>query len=304
MTTVPPTVTTAPLAPTAPKIGGVYMAYQWTGGKPSVKWDATNRTEPESPFCFRFDDPAKQLKNYTALTTCSTQKFKRNDVSYSLPSYLRDASWHMDHVGMDSVFYFVNPSDTTERLSILSYHSRFTTAQVTSQLTANRNNSTYDKFDEANLKMSYVWLMNSLDDTLLSAVRPQFHDKMTGPELFMMIVSEVQSDSIRSLRKKERAFEQLSLTKFPAENVKAMNNQILDVCDELERAGSLPDDAILTITEKYCGATSEEFKIHFLTRRSSVEDHLKTIAGKDASVVASLPNRITFRSLAAESNEK
>ena len=57
------------------------MAYQWTGGKPTVKWDATDRTEPESPFCFRFEDPAKQLKNYTALTTCSTQKFKRTDAS-------------------------------------------------------------------------------------------------------------------------------------------------------------------------------------------------------------------------------
>ena len=85
-------VTTTTTTPTAPKIGGVYMAYQWTGGKPTVKWNATDRTEPESPFCFRFEDPAKQLKNYTAITTCSTQKFKRIDVSYTLPSFLRDAS--------------------------------------------------------------------------------------------------------------------------------------------------------------------------------------------------------------------
>ena len=295
----------APMAPPiAPKIGGLYMNYQWTGGKPTVAWDATENREPESPFCYRFDDPAKQLKSYQALTTCSTTKFKRNDASYTLPSFLRDITWHTDHAGMDSVFYFVNPADTTERLSILSFHSRFTTAEVTNQLVMNRANGTYDKFDEANLKMSYVWLSNALDETLLAAVRPQFREKMTGPELFMIVVSEVQSDSIRSLRKKERVFEQLALAQFPAENVKNLNNQILDTCDELERAGSLPDDAILTITEKYCAATSEEFKIHFLTRRSNVEDHLKAIAGKDASVVAALPNRITFRSLAAESNEK
>ena len=73
----------------SPKIGNVYRNYQWTGGKPSVDWDATENTAPESPFCFRFDDPSKQLKNYTALTTCNTQKFKRNDV-YTLPSFLRD----------------------------------------------------------------------------------------------------------------------------------------------------------------------------------------------------------------------
>ena len=297
---VPPVVAT----PTAPKIGGLYMNYQWTGGKPTIDWTGTANKEPESPFCFRFDDPSKQLKNYTVMTTCATQKFKRNDTSYTLPSFLRDIIRHMDNAGMDSVFYFVNPADVTERLSILSYHSRFTTAEVTNQLAANRASSTYDKYDEANLKMSFVWLSNALDETLLAAVRPQFRDKMTGPELFMIVVSEVQSDSIRSLRKKERSFEYLALAQFPAENVKNLNNQILDTCDELERAGSLPDDAILTIIEKYCAATSEEFKIHFLTRRSNVEDHLKTIAGKDASVVAALPNRITYRTLADESNEK
>ena len=152
--------------------------------------------------------------------------------------------------------------------------------------------------------MSYVWFLNALDEKLLSAIRPQFRENMTGPKLFMIMVAEVQSDSIRSLRKKERIFEQLSLAQFPAENVKAMNNTILDTCDELERAGSLPDDAILTITEKYCASSSEEFKIHFLTRRSNVEDHLKSIAGKDASVVAGMNNRITYRTLAVESNEK
>ena len=280
------------------------MTYQWTGGKPNVAWTKSDRKEPESPFCFRFEDPSKQLKNYTALTTCSTQKFKRNDASYSLPSFLRDIIWHTCHAGMDSVFYFVNPTDTTERLSILSYHSRFTLAEVTNQIMTNRTSGTYDKFDEANLKMSYVWLTNAVDDTLLAAVRPQFHENMTGPEVFMMLISEVQSDSVRSLRKKERIFEQLSLSQFPAENVKALNNQVLDICDELERAGVLPDDAILTIVEKYTAATSDEFKIHWLTKRSAVEDHLKMIAGKDASVIAALPNRITFRSLTAESSEK
>ena len=280
------------------------MNYQWTGGKPNVAWDATENTEAESPFCYRFDDPSKQLKNYTALTTCTTQKFKRNDASYTLPSFLRDITGHMTHAGMDSVFYFLNPSDPTERLSIIAYHARFTTSEIMTQLTMNFANNMYDKYDGANLKMSHTWLINSLDETLLASIRPQFHDNMTGPELFMIMVSEVQSDSIRSLRKKERNFEQLSLSQFPAENVKTMNNAILDICDELERAGGLPDDAILTITEKYTAATSEEFKIHFLTRRSAVEDHLKAIAGKDASVVAGLPNRITYRTLTAESSEK
>ena len=157
----------------SPKIGGVYKNYQWTGGKPSAEWNGTEIRSPESPFCFRFDDPSKQLKNYSALTTCTTQKFKRND-AYTLPSFLRDVIWHMKHVGMDSIFYFINPANDKERLSILTYHSRFSGPQITSQIQDSREYEIYDQFDEANLKMSYVWFLNALDETLLSAIRPQF----------------------------------------------------------------------------------------------------------------------------------
>ena len=87
--------------------------------------------------------------------------------------------------GMDSVFYFVNPTDNTDRLSIFNFHSRFTASEVTRQVKENHSNYTYDKYDTDNLDMSYVWLMDALDDTLKIAIRPQLVPNMSGPELFM-----------------------------------------------------------------------------------------------------------------------
>ena len=305
--TTPTSVSTAGTTPPPdprPKVGGDFKLSAWTGRKTNVAWDKTENTHPAPPFCYRFNDAFKDLKTYPYLTTCASQKFKRVDLGYSLPAFARDAAAHMVRGGMDSVFYFVNPTDNTDRLSIFNFHSRFTASEVTRQVKENHSNNTYDKYDTDNLDMSYVWLMDALDDTLKIAIRPQLVPNMSGPELFMTIVSEVQSDSIRSLRKKERNLEQLTLTSYPAENVKLLNNQILDTCDELERAGCLPQDIILTVVEKYTDAKSEEFRIHFLNRRSHVEDHLKVIAGKDASTIAAMPNCITYRTLCNESNEK
>ena len=85
----------------------------WTGGKPNVAWDKTENRHPASPFCYRFNDAFKDLKTY---------QFKRVDLGYSLPAFARDAAAHMVHGGMDYVFYFVNPTDNMDRLSIFNVH--------------------------------------------------------------------------------------------------------------------------------------------------------------------------------------
>ena len=116
--------TTTPPDP-CPKVGGDFKLSAWTGRNPNVAWDKTENTHPASPFCNSFNEAFKDLKTY---------QFKRVDLGYSLPAFARDAAAHMVHGGMDSVFYFVNPTDNTDRLSIFNFHSQFTASEVTHQV--------------------------------------------------------------------------------------------------------------------------------------------------------------------------
>jgi hypothetical protein len=107
----------------------------------------------------------------------------------------------------DSVFWYTNPADTTRARNVLKYHSRFTTSYIAAETAKMRiatNNQKYDKYDEANLRMSRMWLLNSLDPALTHLLRPRLVPKMSGPEVWMLLVSMVQSDSVRCLRKRER----------------------------------------------------------------------------------------------------
>jgi hypothetical protein len=291
-----PTIVTIP-----PKIGGTSNSSSWTGGKPKSDWSGSENEEPTTPYCFRLSAD-KSFKIYQVLTKGQDKKFKRQDPEYPLAAFLDDAQTHMEASGMDSVFYFKDPSDDKEMRSIFLFHSRFTKDYIKNETI--KMEKIYDKFDLANLATSKAWLLASLDDTLKASIRPQMVPKLTGPEILMIIISEVQSDSIRSLRKKERGIEQLLLSKYPAENVRKLNADILTPCNELERAGQLPQDIILTIVEIYGKASTEAFRIHFIQRRSAVETFLKASAGKDASVIAAMPDVITFRSLTDEANDK
>jgi hypothetical protein len=133
---------------------------------------------------------------------------------------------------MDSVFYFQDPMDDTKMKSIFLFHSWLAKDCIKSETL--RMKGKYDRFDLADLATSKAWLIASLDNTLKAGIRHQMVPNLTGPK----IISEVQLDSIRSLRKKEGSIEQLLLSKYPAENVRKLNAGILTPCNKLERLSS------------------------------------------------------------------
>jgi len=281
-------------------MGDVLIGTAWVGGQPSSR----NRTQlfnlaPTTPYCYR-PEGTRFTKTYHYATKGQDTKFKPNNADYLLQLFAEDALDHMETYGMDSVFWYTDPADTTRARNVLKYHSRFTTSYVAAETAKMRiatDNPKYDKYKEANLRMSRMWLLNSLDPALTHLLRPRLVPEMSGPEVWMLLVSMVQSDSVRCLRKRERALEKLTLKSYPGANVKLMNKDILVICNELEVAGMLPDNIILTIVEIFVTSEVETFRINFIARHREVENYLQEIAGKDESVIAAMPSKITYRSL-------
>jgi hypothetical protein len=52
----------------------------------------------------------------------------------------------------------------------------------------------------------------------------------------------------------------------------------------------LPNDVILTIVEIFV----ETFRINFIAQRREVENYLREVAGKDESLIAAKPSKITI----------
>ena len=115
-----PTVTT-------PKHGGVTEGVAWTGGKPSKDFAKTTLTKPMTPNGYHLTDPTKAQKSYKYRTKHQVRGegkvFERSEASYSLMSFLSDAKRHMEENGMDTVFYFPDPSDGEQSI-LFDYHSR------------------------------------------------------------------------------------------------------------------------------------------------------------------------------------
>ena len=303
-----PTTTTI-----TPKFGGTYPGSNtavWIGGAPNEAFTGTVNGMPKTPLCIRGLEPSYEMKGYTTrvMSGCAT-KFKRDDPEFPLMAFAAECLNHMESHGLDTVFYMKGvKSDGTGGEELFTYHTKYTKSQVDrfiqeAQVADAHGVKKFDSFCVQALQESQQWLMNSLDESLKSALRPCLAKKPTGPQLWMAIVAEVQSDSLRRCQQLVKKFEALSLSQFKGENVREYAKAAEELLLQLERDEQLPPTHLLSIVDDMTSCSVMDFKVMWMNKRSKVEAFLKESMGKDRSAVAAMPDRIHFSDLLEEAKE-
>ena len=255
-----------PLPPTPPKptVGGMIKETPRTGG-PRVK--EKRHKQPRTPMCFRPEDYDKSLKIYTKCITGLEAKFKgQGDTEYSLQAFSEDVWKHLVDTGMDSVFYFVDPVDKLEK-SIIQHHARFTLKDIKDAVVKFSG----DQYDRQNLEWSERFLTGSIATSLQKSISKYSTIDMTGPELWMLIVQETQSNSVRALMSLANELLTMQLSKYPGENVKLCTGDIFAKCERLQNAMKLPEDVGITICNILSKCSVEDFRILFTLKRTELE---------------------------------
>jgi hypothetical protein len=276
------------------------------GGPPLADFSGTYNQVFNSPLSIRGLAPESEIKNYTkrVVEGCHT-KFKRDDPEFNLMSFASEALNHMETHGMDTVFYMTGvDSNGKGGVELFTYHSRFTRTQVAQFIADKVADGTYDYHAQTCLKESAAWLVNSLDESLKKTIRPKLASRPSGPEVWMMIVAEIMSDSLRRSTILTDKFKALSLAKFPGEDVQAYAQAADEILLQLERDQQLPPNHLMDIVDHMSACSVMEFQIHWMAKRIEVEKFMKETIGKDKQAVALMPNKIHFRDLLEEATAK
>ncbi len=206
--------------------------------------------------------------------------------------------------GMDTVFYMVGMrADGTGEKEIFTYHTRFTKQQVEAHVTKMIDDGAFDELQQGALKESAVWLSNSLHDTLKASLHPKLALRPTGPVLWMMIVAEVQSDSLQCTDLLVEKFKKLALSQYKGEDVGLYCDEAELILLQLEKDDQLPRLHLMTIVDVFSAASVLDFKVHWMGCRAAIHSFIKESAGKSKDVVASLPNHVHFSDLLQDGKE-
>ena len=303
-----PTGTGMNVTSAKPKFGDYYPGSNtvvWIGGPPLADFSGTALTVFPSPLSIRGLSPEHEIKGYTkrVLDGCAT-KFKRDDPAFSLMDFADEALNHMQTNGMDTVFYMKGADANSAGEELFTYHSKHTKSSVAAFIQAKMNDGTYDSYALAALKESAQWLVNSLDETLKSSLCPQLATKPTGPEVWMLIVAEVQADSLRRCVVLVKQFKALTLAQFRGENVRDYAKTAEFLLIQLERDDQLPSTHLLDIVDHFTACTVMDFKIHWMHQRTAIEEFVMETLGKDRVAISQMPNKIHFRDLLEEGKSR
>jgi hypothetical protein len=238
----------------------------------------------------------KYAKMYESKVAMSIQKpFDSSDKSYPLPSFAKDVWMHLQKFGMDTVFYFPDPSSKT-LVDVVNNHPRFTKSFIASEIKrASEGTGHYTSCPYAidALRDSGTYIYKSLSRPLQLRMQTCLSDPRlgsSGPVLWMALVEELQSNSYQVYKQLVREVESMSLASYNGENVADFVYQMKLKLEDLEAAKQLPPDILLTIINAFSSSSVDEFRFSFMTQRSQIETFLRESQGKDPTAIALLSN--------------
>ena len=265
-----------------PKIGGVKGTTPWTGGTPNSDWTQSERNRPKTPFCFR-PSVEKDAKTYDKRTGGLAEKFSRDCKKYSVQAFASDVDRHMQEHGMDSVFY--TKDDGGKMVNILQHYSKFTNSQVQENKIKELYDGSYDDYDKDNADWSATFLLNSINTEMRKEILPLCRPNITGPELWMRLVSDIYADTIQRMELLKDEVRNIQLKNFKGENVKEYATKVMEICTELENAMALPANICITINNQLVKCSVADFRIEFQGIRKKLNDELREYNGKSQTVI-------------------
>ena len=304
------TASTSANSMVAPTYGGTFFdssgkELAWTGGKPSVDFKNTTAVDYATPFAIRGDHSGK---TYTTCTTGISPKFSFTSATFSVEDFAPKVLKHLIRCGLDSEFYMINRATNT-LCDIVTFYSHFSRTEVASFVNGRKeinHADTYDSYSLTNLNTSFEYLWDCLDGEAQTTLQYKVSSSMiSGPELWMLIVDEKQSGSYYTYREFKRELENMKLSDYPGEDIKAVSKRLRTICTALSRANRLPEDVLILIIDLFCQSTVRPFQNSFDTRRTSVETYERKSRNKTtAQLLADGIDIISFDMLIDEAEAK
>ena len=148
-----------------------------------------------SPEKYRSSSVGSAQKSRNYCTKGLNPKFKK---SANLQVF-HDRLWsHFPDHGLNTVTYIPDPASTMEMISCILQHERLSTDDVTQSIV--QQLQLYDAYNHANDRDAVKYLLESLDDELLSKLCSMKMDEDSFPVVYAYLTAILMSTSIEGFK--------------------------------------------------------------------------------------------------------
>ena len=245
-----PTSNRVPLDP----IMGVFIEHnppgsgKWNarmGGKPNLTWTSLDESQNKksSPFHYRRPAMTDDIKGFKIRSTGLTTKFKQDDDILVFQSHV----WkHLTGHGLDTITYLQDPTDTSNVLSVVTCHARFSADLKTTKKSAEFFAERFDDFDLSNDEAAKLFLLDSLDPKLTLMLDRKVKDDEGFVMTWLRLVQLVVAPSLDRWDILKSKIRNANLKTYIGQNVRLLCNDYEDWAATLRAGGQY--DHFLTRT--------------------------------------------------------
>ncbi len=247
-----------------PRVGGITPnGIAWTGGS---SLPALALSEPETARALRSKNFRDANDTYSHCTKGIESKLDMMDPrTKEFPTPLmtfQNLFWEYlkDH-GMDTVFRIILPSG--DECCLVMECGRFYDNYTAIQDHVADIKSKGCPYDKANLAFSAKAVWASLGDNIRTALNKHLKGDESGPELYYLAISHVQSCSSVVIRDLITELSYMRLDKHQGQNVPEFVKRMTEIIHVLESANKVPEDVSILCTKALMNCSIMSFQLQF-----------------------------------------
>ncbi len=256
---------------------GVFNAL--VGGRPKPDWSGLEENQPyraKQGSHYRPVDPIKRVKGSVYRTQGLDTKFL---ASHSIHKFQKDVWNHLVLHGLDTIAYLNDPFSPSVMINIVENHPRFCHNHEEAVILSKKGNENFDDWDKENDADARQFLLNSLDDSLLEALKHHIQPEFSFATVWLYLIHHVITTSSARFDDIKAAIRNMSPLQYEAQNITQLTNDYIDKFKELESGGQMDYNLIISVLQSLRSAHGPDiYKHSLLNLETKAEYAINTIA--------------------------
>ena len=262
------------------------------GGKPLPDWsglDPTSIRRNITSMHYRPINPANGSKGYANRIKGLEPKFKKGD---DISEFQLNVWEHLKAHGLDTIAYLQDPYDNNTVINVVENHPRFSRDVKESERLSDIFCVKFDKFDIENDTCAKTFLLASIDNVLISSLRPRLNDDESFAVTWLKLMHMLITTSIVRFDTIKQTIRTMNPSSYPGQNIDTLAQDFIKKAKELESAGYYDHSLTLAMAKSFLKASCPPtFQYRMLGLVEKLEVGLAHVAFFDNTTAERYMNR-------------
>ena len=259
------------------KGSGVFNAL--VGGRPKPDWSGLDKDQPYRAIQgshYRPIDPIKRIKGAAYRAAGLETKFSKG---HSINKFQRDVWDHLVTHGLDTIAYLKDPFTSSTMINVIENHPRFCHNHENAVILSKEGMKHFDQWDKENDANARQFLINSLDDNILEAIKHQLQPEFSFTTVWLYLIHHVITASSARFDDIKSTIRSMSPLQYEAQNITLLANDYIDKFNELESGGQMDYNLITSVLQSFHSADGPEiYKFSLLHLETKADSAISTVA--------------------------